>query len=38
MEFYGAKLTHADDRIKLNEWIPQQWGVCSLDPFRKAMV
>jgi sulfoxide reductase catalytic subunit YedY len=22
-----AELTHADDRVRLNHWIPQQWGV-----------
>jgi len=22
-----AKLTHADDRIRLNDWLPPQWGV-----------
>lgn len=27
MELFEAKLTHADDRIRLSEWIPQQWGV-----------
>jgi hypothetical protein len=24
---YDDKLSHADDRVRLSEWIPQQWGV-----------
>jgi DMSO/TMAO reductase YedYZ molybdopterin-dependent catalytic subunit/thiosulfate reductase cytochrome b subunit len=27
MESFETKLTHADDRIQLRQWIPQQWGV-----------
>jgi hypothetical protein len=27
VEVFERKLTHADDRIGLSEWIPQQWGV-----------
>src|SRR5215472_15766262 len=24
---FGMPLTHADDRIRLNDWLPPQWGV-----------
>ena len=35
MELFEAKLTHADDRIRLSEWIPQQWGVIPCIRFGK---
>lgn len=27
IETLEAELSHADDRVRLNRWIPQQWGV-----------
>jgi len=35
MELFEAKLTHADDRIRLSAWIPQQWGVIPRIRFGK---
>src|SRR5215469_1703707 len=30
-----TQLTHADDRIRLDHWTPQQWGVVPHVRFRK---
>lgn len=35
MEPFEAKLTHADDRIRLSAWIPQQWAVIPRIRFGK---
>jgi hypothetical protein len=35
VEVFERKLTHADDRIRLSRWIPQQWGVIPRIRFAK---